>query len=33
MRMMITVARPGGGSHDVVVDADPATPVRDVVKG
>jgi len=33
MRMMITVARPGGGTHDVIVDADPATPVRDVVKG
>jgi S-DNA-T family DNA segregation ATPase FtsK/SpoIIIE len=33
MRMMITVARPGGRAHDVVVDADPATPVRDVVKG
>ncbi|MEY9913187.1 S-DNA-T family DNA segregation ATPase FtsK/SpoIIIE [Catenulispora sp. MAP12-49] len=33
MRMMITVAGPGSRSHDVVVDADPATPVRDVVKG
>ncbi|HEY3867646.1 MAG TPA: FtsK/SpoIIIE domain-containing protein [Actinocrinis sp.] len=31
--MKITVARPGGWSHDVLVDADPATPVRDVVKG
>ena len=33
MRMLITVARPGGRPADVVVDADPATPVRDVVKG
>ncbi|WP_194894436.1 FtsK/SpoIIIE domain-containing protein [Catenulispora pinisilvae] len=33
MRMLITVARPAGRSHDVVVDADPTTPVRDVVKG
>ena len=31
--MLITVARTDGWSHDVVIDSDPATPVRDVVKG
>ena len=31
--MLITVARPDGWSHDVVIDSDPGTPVRDVVKG
>jgi S-DNA-T family DNA segregation ATPase FtsK/SpoIIIE len=33
MRMLITVARPGGRTHDVVLDADPGTPVRDLLKG
>ena len=31
--MLITVARTDGWSHDVVIDSDPGTPVRDVVKG
>lgn len=30
--MMITIARPPNWSADVVVDADPATPIRDIVK-
>ncbi|GIF19600.1 S-DNA-T family DNA segregation ATPase FtsK/SpoIIIE [Actinoplanes tereljensis] len=30
--MLITLASPGAWSADVVVDADPATPVRDIVK-
>jgi len=32
MRLMITLARPGAWTADVVVDADPSTCVRDVVK-
>lgn len=32
MRLMITLARPGAWVADVVVDADPQTSVRDVVK-
>ncbi|MCC2323475.1 FtsK/SpoIIIE domain-containing protein [Cellulomonas xiejunii] len=32
MRLMITLARPGAWATDVVVDADPLTCVRDVVK-
>ena len=32
MRLMITLARPGAWVADVVVDADPLTCVRDVVK-
>ncbi|MBD7920241.1 cell division protein FtsK [Cellulomonas sp. Sa3CUA2] len=32
MRLMITLARPGAWASDVVVDADPLTSVRDVVK-
>ncbi|MBO3094861.1 FtsK/SpoIIIE domain-containing protein [Cellulomonas dongxiuzhuiae] len=32
MRLMITLARPGAWASDVVVDADPSTCVRDVVK-